>query len=493
MRYFIIISAILLSSFISNLYARNNDIEELAEEVFGSSSYGILAVRNSGDTIVNIGSRHKLVPASNAKLITTGLALINFGTDYKFRTEITYTGKINNGTLDGDVYIVGGGDPTIGSEDSIAIPTKDLFAKWKAFIDEAGIKKINGDIIGDGRYFEGDIEEPSWEYEDLGTYYGTGGNGLCFYRNIIDFKVIPGIKIGTPLKITNIYPDTPWMKYNYSCTTGEKGTGERLYLYTNDFSTDAEIRGTFALDRKYHIVKFSNKFGAYTCAFYFSNYLNDNGIDVIGGAADVDKSGMVRYLYEGKMSLKQAAESDKLKVLGYTESPSVERILYIINHRSDNFYAETFFRQLGKKYAGSANYLYCSKTIDDLLNKMGLNTEGVKLQDGSGLSRKNYVSPQFFCSFLKAMMNTEKFEKYLNTLNNPGIGLKNETEEVRRRVFSKSGSMGGVRCYSGYISPSEGGKEDTIIFSIMVNNCTLPNWKIKSTLDKIIASLAKEN
>ena len=90
-------------------------------------------------------------------------------------------------------------------------------------------------------------------------------------------------------------------------------------------------------------------------------------------------------------------------------------------------------------------------------------------------------------------MNTEKFEKYLNTLNNPGIGLKNETEEVRRRVFSKSGSMGGVRCYSGYISPSEGGKEDTIIFSIMVNNCTLPNWKIKSTLDKIIASLAKEN
>ena len=124
---------------------------------------------------------------------------------------------------------------------------------------------------------------------------------------------------------------------------------------------------------------------------------------------------------------------------------------------------------------------------------MGLNTEGVKLQDGSGLSRKNYVSPQFFCSFLKSMMNTEKFEKYLNTLNNPGIGLKNETEEVRRRVFSKSGSMGGVRCYSGYISPSEGGKEDTIIFSIMVNNCTLPNWKIKSTLDKIIASLAKEN
>ena len=104
MRYFIIISAILLSSFISNLYARNNDIEELAEEVFGSSSYGILAVRNSGDTIVNIGSRHKLVPASNAKLITTGLALINFGTDYKFRTEITYTGEINNGTLDGDLY-----------------------------------------------------------------------------------------------------------------------------------------------------------------------------------------------------------------------------------------------------------------------------------------------------------------------------------------------------------------------------------------------------
>lgn len=469
----------------------------MASEPLRSAQLGVKVMKVSGEVVADYESYRKLVPASNVKLLTTGTAMNELGDDFQFETTLAYSGTLEEGTLKGDLYIVGGGDPTLASKDSIAVSAESLFSQWRAILSKAGIRKIEGNIVGDGRYFDGEKELSSWLYEDIGTYYGTGADGLCFYRNIQDFNVSPGPSVGSPIKVAPNYPKVPWMQFTYNCSTGIKGSGDKLYLYTTDVAPVAELRGTFAVDRKTKRLEASNKFGAYTCAWMFRENLVANGIPVSGNAADIDASGKVRTsLCPMTSSAKAAAQSSLVKI-GSTQSPVLRRIAYITNQRSDNFYAEAMFRMLGKNKKASADYAKCAVAQTDALRRLGLDTEnGVSIVDGSGLSRKNLVTPAFFCDFLKAMLSTHVREPFVNSLPQPGKGSqasRMQGEAAASRVYYKSGSMEGVRCYSGYVIPSDGGKEDTIVFSIMVNNYTGPSYKIMSQIDKLIALIAKEN
>ena len=149
---------------------------------------------------------------------------------------------------------------------------------------------------------------------------------------------------------------------------------------------------------------------------------------------------------------------------------------------------------------GSACYDSSRVAIDKVLKQMSIDTSrGFRIKDGSGLSRQNYVSSDFFCRFLLGMMDSPHFEAFVESLPYPGgkgtlqYNMKKVPEDVRVRIRVKSGSMNGVRCYSGYIIPTEGTREDVIIFSLMINNCTAPSSKIRNLLDSIMTELAKQN
>lgn len=468
----------------------------MKEEPYKSASVGILAVNFRGDTLASFNGNMKLIPASNTKLITTGLALSTLGSGFKFETKIGYSGEIEDGVLKGDLYIVGGGDPTIGTKDSIAIATDSLFAIWKSFLDKVGISRIEGNIIGDGRFFNGGIEEQSWQQEDLGSYYGAGGNGLSFNRNIKVMYVESGNEVGDELYFSDSFPATPWMTYIYNCSTGTRGSGDRLYMFNTELYPAAEIRGTFGADSKRKRLDFSNKFGAYTCAYYFYTYLNDNKLIIKGSYGDINMSGNLRFDLRNSGKTTSAIVQDSLKIIGSTFSAPLKEIARITNHRSDNFYAEALYRRLGREIEGSADYEVCRKAEYSALAALGVDTSyGIQLVDGSGLSKKDYLAPDFICRFLTAMLGSDKVEDYLGTITNVSEGsrLSGYENSIRERIYWKSGSMDGVRCYSGYIAPSNGIKEDTIIFSIMINNCISPGWKMNLTIDSIVGSLAKEN
>ncbi len=463
-------------------------------ETLQGSVISVLAVRAGGDTVVAYGSGQRMIPASNTKLVTTGLALHELGPDYRFETRIGCSGRIEDGVLKGDVYIIGGGDPTIGTKDTAATPLQTLFARWKKYLSDAGIRRIEGRVIGDGRYFDGPIESDSWAYQDLGTYYGTGGNGLSFYRNILDVQVAAGAKVGDPVKVTPSYPELPWMQYGSLARTSAKGTGDKLYLFNTDLAPVAEMRGTFAIDRQPKKEECSNKFGAMTCAHYFRNYLEKNGIPT-GGIADVDPEGRLR----SDAFQAVGTPADSIRILGSTLSPALREIAKITNDRSDNFYAETLFRALSRVGKGSADYLTARDAEAAAFRRMGLDPAQVRIVDGSGLARDNWISPDFMCRFLRRMMDSPSFGDYAASLSSPGqpgsyaTRLQNEAKDLKERILYKSGSMEGVRCYSGYIIPTDGGKEDTIVFSVMVNNCLSPSWKHLPVIDKIIALIAMEN
>lgn len=457
-----------------------------ADPTLENAVVGICAMTGDGRMLVDINAKTMMLPASNMKLISTGAAIHKLGSDYRFETAVAHDGMVENGVLKGNLYIIGGGDPTLGSKDSIAVSLDKVFSQWESMIHQAGIKKIEGRIIGDGRRFEGMMEEPTWLWNDIGTYYGAGTSGLMFYENVQSFSVAAGDSVGDPVKISPSYPHTPWMEYRYNCTTGENGTGDRLYMYTTDLAPVAEIRGTFGLDRGKKRVDCSNKFPEYTCAYYFMNYLKKKGIECTDGAGDY------------KLDTDWESVGD-VKVLGKTYSPTLDRIIFETNHASNNLYAETLLRTLSFEMTGSASYDSAYVALGDVFKELGVTQKGADIQDGSGLSRQNYVSADFFCRFLEGMMSSPHFEAYAASLPSPGgngtlsYNMKNYPASVRERILVKSGSMNGVRCYSGYIIPTEGCKDDCIIFSILVNNCTAPTWKLRPLLDKIMGTLAGVN
>lgn len=493
--------------------AQNFIEENIAEEPLRSGLVGVLAVKMNGDTIAESGSLRKLLPASNTKLITTGLALRSLGPDYRFATTIAYSGHVSGGTLHGDLYILGGGDPTIASGDPGTPPADTLFSQWKAMMDKAGIRRVDGCVIGDGRHFDGPIEKDSWSYSDLGTYYGAGCDGLSFNRNILYVNVSAAPAVGLPVNASVSYPVLPWMEFRMDCVTAPAGTGDNLYLYNTDLAPVCELRGTFAVDRTPKREECSYKFGALACATYFTDYLRCSGLDVTGGAADVDSRGMVRT---AESLMKKAWPSDRqekaadgvvadgsceggLRPIGTTYSPAVASIARTTNSRSDNFYAETLLRELSLLRTGSASYDSCAVTVLRELDSLGTDSSyGIRMVDGSGLARHNYISPDFFCRFLASMYNDDAFLSFLQSVSRPGEPgmrscLAGSPASVKSRIHMKSGSMNGVLCYSGYILPSSGDRDGTIVFSIMTNNCTGPVQKIRDFVYEFILLAAGEN
>ena len=198
-----------------------------------------------------------------------------------------------------------------------------------------------------------------------------------------------------------------------------------------------------------------------------------------GAPADIVK-GRIRENLNRQEFNEYAAKVDDLKILGSTYSPQLSKIIKETNHDSDNFYAETCLRILGRRMRHSACYDSSYVALNEVLTKLGASPEEVQIEDGSGLSRRNYVSPEYFVSFLSEMMESPVFGEYVASLPQPG------------KIFMKSGSMNGILCFSGYIVPSEGSKDDAIIFSIMTNNVLTKSSQVGAIADRILTLLATE-
>ena len=483
--------------------ALKNYVKELcSNEPLKSSVWGVLAVRMNGDTLVAYNPLQKMVPASNTKLITTGMALNLLGADFKYHTALAYSGEIVDSTLVGDVYIIGGGDPTLGSRSDCAIPIDRIFAQWQKSLMEAGIRMVSGRVVGDGRRMKWYGENSGWGIDDLAWDYGAGVTALNFYENTQDVYTAPGAAEGDPVDVSVIYPRTPWMTYIHSCTTGAAGTGDEITYTNSEFVPVGEIRGTLATDKGKRKQEFANRFPALTCAYYFHNYLCDHALPVDGGYADIAPDGTVRSDFREGWWLhatgkQEAPGQDSLTVVGSTSSPALKEIIKDCLYESDNFYAEALLKAIGQEMAEDPSYDSSLEAEKKLIEGAGVKLDGrAQIRDGSGLSRKNYISPDFFVRFLRAMAASPEYDTYLHALPQPGKGtlegrMSKASESLQKRVWMKSGSMNGVRCYSGYITAEGGKPEDTIVFSVMTNNVTVPTYQVSLIMDKIITLIGE--
>ena len=377
-----------------------------------NSTWGILVVNFQGDTLAQLNKGKRLTPASNMKLVTTAAAYLKLGRNYTFKTQIATDGSIRDSTLVGNLYIIGGGDPLIGNLFTY-LPSEDVpFGKWRKVLEDKGIRRIEGDIVGDGSYFCGERRHTDWSTEDEISKDGVVPAGLTWRG-----------------KMEDSLPDGPL-----------------------------------------------------AAATHFHRWLIQNGIAVTG----VPTTGTL----------------DSLTILGIAQSASLNHIITITNHQSDNFCAETLLKAIGKANNGSDDYDTATEALHRALSPIGMAGPSAKMRfaDGSGLSRKNFVSPEFIVGILLGMSRTSFYKDYLDSLPRPGrkdgtlvARLPKAPAPVKNRIYMKSGSLGGVRCFSGYILPSDGNTRKTIAFSIMVNNHVGRQAELAQTLDKLILELANEN
>ncbi len=470
----------------AGLHAQKNIrgyIENLKNDtLFSNAVVGIMVMDERGKEVASWNPDMPLLTASTMKTISTGLALKVLGPDYRYKTRIGYTGNVENGVLRGNLYIVGGGDPTLGSRDTVAYPIDSIFGVWEKYVRLAGITRIEGSIVGDDRYFKNEIVPGGWAVSNLGPYYGSGTSGLSFMENLQEFTFIPGEAEGDPVTLASVWPNVPGMKIENRIKTGAHGSRQQTNLRLTDLERVARYTGYIPAGSKPSILTGSCKFPAVACAEEFRRHLEKVGIRSNPLAYDVQ-------------SIPNAPEQDSIIIIGETNSPRLVSIANVTNRISNNFYAETLFKTIGKELTGSGSYDSSAVAVRRLLNSMGLPYRGFMQDDGSGLSRQNYVSARFFCNyFSKLKEKNDNFEVFFNSLPQPGgpgtLGnvIKEATPEQKARLHAKSGSLSNVRCYAGYAERRGGGM---YYFAILTNNFQAKTAQMQPKIEGFMKELLK--
>jgi len=429
------------------------------DSLFTDAAVSIMVTDSKGKTIASWNPDMPLLTASTMKTITTGTALNLLGKEFRFSTKIGYTGDVKNGVLYGDLVIIGGGDPTLGSSDTLGIPVDSLFMSWKDAILKAGIKQINGHIVADDRFFDNEIVPESWSWSNLGPSYGSGVSGLSFNENLQNFVFIPGINPNDNVYIKKSFPYVPGMKFINNLTTGEVKTGNRVSYYASDLSKTGLLKGSVAAGQDSATVVLSNKFPHLGCAWEFRSFLCKNGILSSPEILDAKE---VNYLAPGEYT-----------IIHETQSAPLEKIVNVTNRISNNFYAETLLKTIGKVVTGVGSYDSARVALVRELEKLGVKRKGFTQSDGSGLSRQNYVSARFFCNYFSKMEKSSEFKTFFASLPQPGepgtlkTVLPKVDQSRKNRLHAKSGSLANVRCYAGYVQRQSG---ELIHFAILVNN-----------------------
>ena len=453
-------------------------VQQLKQDpLFLDAAVGLMVMDAQGNEVVSWNPDMPLLTASTMKTITTGLTLIALGSDYRYTTRIAYSGEISKGSLYGNLFIIGGGDPTLGSRDSIAAPIEEVFAHWTNALKELGIKNINGSIVADDRFLTHEVIPSTWSWGNLNSTSGVGASGLSFYDNRFGATLVPGLKEGDKVSIRNEYPFFPDMQFDNKLITGPAQARGRTTVRNSDITPTVLLTGSIPAGVDSVNIAGSNKFPQLSCAWQFDRYLNQNGV------VTTQKIRMIDQKHDPK--------TENLTSVAQWDSPPLKDIVYITNKVSNNFFAETLLKTLAKERTGVGAYDSAYVTANRMFTDLGVPVRGVTIADGSGLSRQNYVSARFFCNYYTKLKDSPIFADFYESLPIPGGFGTLRTVIVnapnKERLRAKSGTLANVRCYAGYVHTPSG----VYTFAIMVNNFSATTAAMQVGVERFMASLTE--
>ena len=421
----------------------------------------------SGRSVADHRAEIAAIPASVTKLITTAAAHDILGPAYTFRTRLILEGRVHAGTLRGNLHIVGGGDPTLASPYmSGVIRRGDLLDRWVNAVRKRGIQRIEGQVIGDGNYYGTDGAGFAWPWSDLGNYYGAGAYGLNWHENFYFLDLVQRQTVGAQPLLRGTRPTVQGLTLINELVSGPRGSGDQAYIYGAPFNYQHYIRGSIPVGTSRFTIKGSLPDPALFAAQELNDRLSSGGI-VTSSPAFPARIGSVGDYRQGQ-------------VIDELVSPPLTAILERTNMRSNNLYAETLLREMNKARGATRATLAGTEVITNWLYEQGLNVGGVQLEDGSGLSPRNFFSAAFMTDFLLSQADRTQWRATIPVAGRSGAmrrALKGTVADGR--VAAKSGSLDAVRAYAGYIRRTDG---QELAFAIMVNNYTAEGSRVRAAM-----------
>jgi D-alanyl-D-alanine carboxypeptidase/D-alanyl-D-alanine-endopeptidase (penicillin-binding protein 4) len=421
-----------------------NNLNADPQTRYATSAIAVLDA-SSGNLLFGKNENLGLATASTLKVITAATAFGILGKDFSYQTTLAYSGKISpDGILNGNLIIVGGGDPTLGSWRYEQTKENQVLNQWVKAIKAAGIKSINGTVIGDDSLWGTTTLPEGWIWQDIGNYYGAAPAALTWRENQFDIHLSSGASAGSDVKITRIIPAMPYLRIINELKTGRPGSGDKAYAFAPPLTEIAYLRGTWGLD----IAKSG-----------ISVALPDPGFEAAYRLQDTLKRLGIPSSIEPTTARKLAAENRKLpavtsKLITIT-SPSLSQIVYWFNKKSINLYGEHLIRTMAWKAGKEAT---TSNGVAEELKywaAKGLDKNALNIVDGSGLSPGTRVTPLAMANILFQAQKENWYSDYLKSF------------PINNGMTLKSGSINDVQAYAGYYTATSGKK---YIIVININN-----------------------
>lgn len=395
-----------------------------------------------------------LLPASNMKLYTTAAALDRLGPDFQYTTSLYVNGPIRpDGTLEGDVIVVGRGDPAISGRfygDSATY----VFDQFAARLRHIGVRRVTGRLIGDASYFDDARVAPGWESGNLLWWYGARVSALSFNDNVVTITVRPGDRVGAPASVS-FYPHTDVLGIvNRVTTTGARG-GRSIGISRRPAIGGYELIGRIPVQSAplTYVVAVDDPPGF--AVSVLRDRIERAGIAVLG--AD-------RVVYD-RAHLPPGAR----RLVASHTSPRMAEIVRVINKRSQNFFAEQVLKTMGAVHRGEGSFSDGREVVRDALRDMGVEAWEFRMDDGSGLSRLDRTTARVTAQLLVAMRRHTRFAEYYDSLllaGADGDPRRLDHPAARGNVRTKTGTLRGVSALSGYVTTRDG---ELLAFSVITN------------------------
>ncbi len=411
-----------------------------------------------------------LRPASVQKLITTSAALDAFGPVARIRTTVETVGRLDaNGRLIGDLFLVGRGDPNLSGrffEERITAPLDALADALVA----AGVREVEGRLVGHEGLFVGDRRGDSWTWQDLVWWYGAEVSALSFNDNCADLEVTPGERPGDPIRVRR-QPVSAYYAVESSAVTSPSGSEDELTLVPALGSNRIRLAGSYPIGAPTRTLHVALEDPARYATTVFSEVLEARGIRHAGPVATTSLP-----LPEGT------------RVLAVYEGRPLAEVITEINKESQNLHAEMLLRLLGWQRCGEGSVEAGLQAVRDFLKRLGVDVDGLDLRDGSGLSRSNLVTAHGLVGLLVAMDHHPQASVFRASLPLAGVDgtLERRLSGARARVLAKTGTLDHTSALAGYVNRRDGRR---LAFAVILDNHTGPAREAIAAVDAIAQAL----
>jgi serine-type D-Ala-D-Ala carboxypeptidase/endopeptidase (penicillin-binding protein 4) len=441
---------------------------------------------SNGRVLYARNSERLFIPASNMKLFTTALALSKLGMDYRLSTQIVAEAPLDaEGTLPGDLELIGGGDPSLSGREYPYRSHSPAFAVYSfRAIDELadqlaarGLKRVEGNIVGDDTRYAWEPQPGPWSSDSATREYGAPVSALILHDNTFALTLRPGAHAGDLARIALTPPFENFAIDNRVLTVEH---GERkIEFYRSALGRELHIWGTIPKGDAGYAQELAIGDPALYAAEVMRAALLQRGISIHGDA-------LARHRFPDE----KAADPKPDVVLAERRAPPLLDLLQVVDKVSQNLHAEVFLREAGIASGRPGSREAGLAAMDEFLTGIGVNREEYQFTDGSGLSRDTLVSPAAIIKLLAYMNQSPHRDAWVNLLPIGGedgtLGSRFAGRPEARAIHAKTGTLDHVKALSGYADTPSYGR---VAFSLLVNNFEEPGPGVTKTIDELVLAL----